>query len=268
MPTVMMFFSFKRSLYRNIFIAFILLVSLLYGQQARLNKLQTLADEPVERADETSTFAQENYLRVLRQSPAFGFDNLLADWVFLQFLQYFGDDQVRAYTGYDLSSSYFENIIPRDPYYMQFYLFLSGSTSLYAAQPAKTVALMNQGLTYLKPGIPEDSFIVWRYKGTDELLFLGDAEAAQASFQTAADWAAQSDAPDAQAMAAVSQRTADFLANNPISKRAQVDAWAGILGNSFDERTQQMAIEKIETLGGQVMITEDGRVTIQYPQED
>ena len=30
-------------------------------------------------------------LNLIRKTPSFGFDNLIADWVFLDFVQYYGD---------------------------------------------------------------------------------------------------------------------------------------------------------------------------------
>jgi hypothetical protein len=231
--------------------------------EAMQNQSEVTSDE---QATEASLQVQTQ-LNLWEKIPSLGFDNLIADWVFLQFLQYFGDDAARNEFGYELSPEYFEAIIPHDPYFAYFYFFLSGSTSLYAGQPERTVQLITEGVSHMTPEVPE-GYKVWRYKGTDELLFLGNAEAAQASFQTAADWASQSDAPEAEVMAQVSQRTADYLEANPVSRRAQVDAWASILGNSFDENTQQLAIERIEALGGRVNITEEGQIQIGYPQQD
>lgn len=38
-------------------------------------------------------------LKVLQQMPSFSYNNLIGDLVYLNFLQYFGDDQVRDKTG-------------------------------------------------------------------------------------------------------------------------------------------------------------------------
>jgi hypothetical protein len=245
-------------------ISLCLLLGILVAQSTRLNTLQGHSMKN----EESNERLLKTQLDILQKLPGLGFDNLLADWTYLQFLQYFGNDKVRMDKGYGLSPDYFEVIIPRDPYYSYFYLFLSGSSSLYAGQPDRTVALMNEGLSHMTPEVPEQGYLVWRYKGTDELLFLGDTAAAQASFQTAADWARQSDDPEAETVAAISQRTADFLAANPVSKRAQVDAWGSVLVNSLNEGSRNLAIERIEALGGRVVITDDGQVQIGYPQED
>src|SRR4028118_1584291 len=55
-------------------------------------------------------------LNLLKKLPSFGFDNLVADWTLINFIQYFGDDLARAKTSYSLSPEYFEIILARDPY--------------------------------------------------------------------------------------------------------------------------------------------------------
>ncbi len=244
----------------------VLLPGLLLLQQQRLASLQnrSTVTQDLQRQDQATAAT----LALAKNVPTFGFDNLVADWFFLQFLQYFGDDQARAITGYSLSPEFFKVIIPNDPYYRLFYMFLSGSTSNFAAQPEQSVALIAQGLDRLTPAFPDDGFYIWRYRGVDELLYLGDGEAAQKSFQTAADWARQSPHPDAPFIAENSQRTADFLANNPLSKQAQVNAWASVLSNAFDDATRQKAIERIEALGGKVTISETGGISLQFPEDD
>lgn len=244
----------------------VLLLSLIPLQRQRLATLQdrTTADQSLAQQEQATAAT----LALAQKMPAFGFDNLVADWFFLQFLQYFGDDEARAETGYSLSPKFFKAIIPNDPYYRLFYIFLSGSVSNFAAQPEQSVALIAQGLEHLTPTLPPDSFYIWQYRGVDELLYLGDAEAAQRSYQMAADWARQSPHPDAPYIAENSQRTADFLAQNPLSKQAQVNAWASVLSNAFDDATRQRAIDRIEALGGSVFISEAGEISIQFPPDD
>ena len=59
-----------------------------------------------------------------------------------------------------------------------------------------------------------------------------------------------------------------FLAKNPDSKQAQVSAWTMVLNNALDDRTRAMAINRIEGLGGEVIITPEGAVQIKLPQSD
>jgi hypothetical protein len=228
------------------------------------NKAQNATPETLQREVESERL----HLNLLQKTPAFGFDNLLADWVFLNFLQYFGDDPARAVTGYQLSPDYFEVIVDHDPRFREMYLFLATSGSLYAGMPERSVALMEKGLQSLSPKVPPKSYYVWRQKAIDELLFLGNAQAARQSFEKAAEWASMSSDEESQNVAAMSRQTAEFLRRNPNSKSAQVAAWTMVLNNVTDDRTRKIAISRIEALGGKVSITPQGVVKIQLPQAD
>ncbi len=206
-------------------------------------------------------------LKSLQEIPSFSYDNLIADWIYIDFLQYYGDDEIRDITGYALSPEYFEVILKRDPRFLEAYLSLSTSTSLYAAMPERSIALMNQGLKSLTPAIPEKSYYVWRYKGSDELLFLGDAKSAQKSFAQAANWASTLPDEESKNLALFSQKTSEFLGRNPNSKYARISTWALILNYKVDDKTRQRAIKEIEALGGTVVKTSQG-MSIKFPDKD
>ncbi len=127
---------------------------------------------------------------------------------------------------------------------------------------------MNQGLKSLAPKIPKQSYYIWRYKGTDELLFLGNSQAAKQSFETAGEWADAYTDDDSKDIAKLSHQTAQFLAKNPNSKSAQVSSWSSVLNNAFDDRVRKIAISRIQALGGKVSITPDGQVKVQPPKKD
>ncbi|MBD2562698.1 MULTISPECIES: hypothetical protein [Nostoc] len=207
-------------------------------------------------------------LSFLKKMPSFGYDNFIADLVYLNFLQYFGDDEVRDKTGYSLSPEYFEVILERDPRFLAAYRGLSVSTSLYAAMPERAITISEKGLKSLSPSVPEKSYYIWRYKGIDELLFLGNAEAAKQSFATAANWASKFSDAESQLIANTSQRTAEFLSRNPSSKYAQISTWSMVLNNQFDERTRKRAIREIEALGGKIITTPEGTNKIVFPPKD
>jgi hypothetical protein len=207
-------------------------------------------------------------LNLLQQMPSFGYNNLIANWVYLDFLQYFGDDEVRGKTGYSLSPEYFEVILKQDPRFLEAYLGLSTSTSMYAAMPERSIALMNKGIKSLSPWVPYKSYYVWRYKGIDELLFLGDSQNAKQSFQEAANWASKHTDEESKQVAEFSQKTAEFLKRNPDSKYAQIATWMMVLNNQVDEKTRQRAINAIEALGGKVIQNPDGSTRIKLPQQD
>jgi hypothetical protein len=207
-------------------------------------------------------------LNLLQNLPSFSYKNLIADWVYIDFLQFFGDDEARGKTGFSLSPEYFEVILGRDPRFLEAYLGLSVSTSLYGGMPDKTIALMEKGLKSLSPQVPKKSYYIWRYKGTDELLFLGDAQAAQTSFLKAAEWANTYSDEESKQIVSISQKTAEFLSKNPDSKAARVATWAMVLNNNVDEKTRKRAIREIEALGAKVVTNPDGTTGITLPAKD
>lgn len=205
-------------------------------------------------------------LKVIEKMPDLGFSNMYANWSFIQFLQYFGDDEARQKTGYSDSPEYLSTAIHHDPYFRDFYIFLSGSTTIYAGKPEETVKVMSEGLAQIRQKRAPDSYYIWRYKGTDELLFLNDGKSAQKSFEMAAKWAYESSDEVADAVGKVSEQTAQFLADNPASKLAQINAWGGILTTALDNETRNRAIAKIRELGGDVVVGSDGQLQIKYAQ--
>ncbi len=229
----------------------------LTNQQATLS-----TDEYAEQATQ-----EEAQLNLLSKVPVFGFDNLFADWIFLRFTQYFGDEPARQATGVQLSPEYFEIIFDYDPRFRLAYLFLSGSTSLYAGQPERTVEIMNRYLPELSPTVPQKAYYIWRYKATDELLFLGDTDAAINSFSTAAEWASVYDDEESKRSEQANRQTAQFLEENPNSRAARISTWLIVYSNAFDQATQQLALQQIEALGATLSVTEEGRIDIQFPEE-
>ena len=207
-------------------------------------------------------------LNLLQDIPSFSYKNLIADWVYIDFLQFFGDDEARDQTGYSLSPEYFEVILGHDPRFLEAYLGLSVSSSLYGGMPEKSIALMDKGLKSLSPQLPKKSYFIWRYKGTDELLFLGNAQAAQTSFLKAAEWASAYTDEEAKQIALISQKTAEFLSKNPDSKAARVATWTMVLNNKVDKKTRKRAIREIEALGGKVVTNPDGTTSIRPPAKD
>jgi len=238
----------------------------------QLSKWTQLTARRAQTITATEAQAQANQtqanLALLQKMPTLGFSNLIADWSFLQFLQYFGDEPARKHTGYRLSPEFFEIIVNRDPRFTQVYPFLSSSVSLYAGQPEKSVALMAQGLKSLSPETAPQAYYLWRYKATDELLFLGQPQAARQSYLKAAEWARASKDPDSDQVAAISAKTAEFLAKNPNSKQAQVSAWLMVLSNAPDQPTRELAISRIQKLGGRVSMHPQGQVRVEFPQGD
>jgi hypothetical protein len=191
----------------------------------------------------------EASLTLLNKLPTLGYDNLVADWTFLNFVQYFGDDNARNKTGYRLIPKYFEVVVQNDPLFLDMYPYLSSAVTLYGGNPIKTVSLLEKGIAAIPETMKDEAYFLWPTKGTDELLFLGKSQAARQSYLTGADWASQSQDPEIQAKAHSYRDTAMFLAKNPNSRRAQISAWMNILSSAIDEQTQQLAVQQIQKLG-------------------
>lgn len=237
-------------------------------QLPQLKQLQTRSQSATLAEIQEDLETEKVQLELLAKAPTFGFDNVIADWAFLQFLQYFGDIPVRQRTDYRLSPEYFEVIVPHNPRFLSSYFFLTISTSLYAGMPERSVALMSEGLDSLSPEV-FGAYFVWRNKAIDELLFLGDGEAARQSLLMAAEWADQSPTdPRAASTAAASRQMAESLRQNPKSKSAQFASWMTVLSTAPDAQTRRIAVDRLKGLGAQFVERPDGNYDIIPPRED
>jgi len=198
------------------------------------------------------------HLRLLSQLPTFGFDNVIADWAFLKFLEYYGDIPVRDKTGYGLAPLYFDVITRRDPRFVDTYPFLSSSISYQLGQPEAAVKLMERGTAALSPEITPNAYRVWRFKGLDQLLLLGDVPGAIRSHEMAAEWAKPVDPQLADLLSG----TAEFLKRDPNSLPVRVNSWASIYVEALvsgDRQTQAKVKTELAKLGYEVQINEAGQ---------
>jgi tetratricopeptide (TPR) repeat protein len=239
-----------------------------YLQAPQLARLK----QPTQHITKADLQAQEAkakaQLLLMKNLPTFGFDNLVADWLFMGYLQYFADSDVRRQAGYGSAMDYFDNILDRDPRFFFAYFYLSNTGSLYAGQPERSVALINKGLKSLSPRVPDRSYYIWRLKAVDELLFLGKAGEARNSMQMASNWARQYPTEEGQNVAKLSQNTANYLARNPNSKQAQFDAWNMVINSAIDDAVIKRAIAEIAALGGKVTVSPTGAFKVEPPAKD
>lgn len=212
--------------------------------------------------------AERLLLGVQKKMPRFGFENLLADWNYLQFIQYFGDTAARDETGYTLVPEYFGLIVKDDPRFVPALLTLSTANTLYGVSPVTTVKLLAEAVSKIKPEDHPLSSYLWSYQGVDQMLFLGNSLGAKKSYEMAAQWALRTNDPQREAVAERNRETARFLAQNPDSKKARVAAWMFILRGEINEDTQRLAIREIQSLGGKVSLTAEGYLRVEFPEED
>ena len=245
--------------------AFAVIVSVQTPQLASLKQQNQRIDKAYLQQQEANLKTQ---LIIAKTLPTFGFDNMVADWHFIDFVQYFGDTDLRAQAGYGAAMEYFDAMLDRDPRFLYAYFYLSSTGSLYAGKPEKSVELMDRGLKSLTPQVPDRGYYIWRLKAVDELLFLDRIPDARQSMLKAADWANQASTPEGENVAKLSQGTANYLAHNPNSKQAQFDAWNMVLGAAVDDVVVKRAIAGIRSTGGKVTISSDGKFKIEAPAKD
>ncbi|MEG5018689.1 MULTISPECIES: hypothetical protein [unclassified Microcoleus] len=204
-------------------------------------------------------------LRMLKTIPSFGFDNLIANWTFLKFLQYFGDDEARDVTGYNLSQDYFDIVTQRDPRWADIYLFLSTAISFYQGNPETAVNFIERGTRALalSPQLHSQSWIVWRTKGIDELLLLGDIPESIRSHEMAADWVEGT--PEGASLAPRFRATAEFLRRDPDSVPVRFTAWSTVYAQTTDKLVRQRARQALVKLGAQVQKDRDGNESFILP---
>jgi tetratricopeptide (TPR) repeat protein len=214
---------------------------------------------------------EEARLKLIRQLPSrgLGFNNMIANFTFLQFLQYFGDDISRNsfQTGYGLSPRYFENIVDRDPRFLSSYLYMSASVSMFAGSPRDAIAIYSKGLRSLNPDIQPTAYTVWRYKATDQLLFLGDAKGARESYLQAAAWAEQvkpntKTIDDPKLVAEASRQSAKWLEEERDLTKAQVGAWSLVLQNAVDKKTVEIIAQELDKIGMRIDIKNGSPVIV------
>jgi len=207
---------------------------------------------------------EEARLKLIRQLPprGLGFNNMIANFAFLQFLQYFGDDISRNnfQTGYSLSPLYFENIIDRDPRFLSSYIYMSSSVSMFAGRPRDAINIYSKGLKSLDPDQQPSAYTVWRYKATDQLLFLGDGKGARESYLKAAEWGDKASlsgkklVENPKLVAEFSRQSAKWLEEDRDLSKAQIGAWSMALQNAVDKKTVQIIAQEVDKLGMKIEI--------------
>jgi hypothetical protein len=243
-------------------------VTIAHLQFAQVTAAEQNAKQGVTKAEALREEAQyKTTMALLKKLPSSSYDHLIANYAFLNVVQYFGDEEARPQTGYSATPDFFEVVVQRDPLFLDTYSYLSAMVTLYGGQPQKTVNLISQGLAAIPDSKKADAYFLWQYKAQDELLFLGKPQAARQSYEQAAAWASRSQEPELQQIARRSQQTARFLAKNPNSRTAQASAWSNIFTNAIDQRTRTFAARQIEALGGRISVTDDGLLSVQLPTD-
>ena len=207
-------------------------------------------------------------LSLMNRSPSFGLDNILADWAFLNFVQYDGDTATRKVVGYPLAPKYFEMITRLDPRFVDSYVFLSSIMSYQIGMPKEAIALMDRGTSALTPKDHPRAFLVWRLKGLDQLLMANDLDASQFSYDQAGDWALASSDASVREVGPIFKQTAEFIRTDPNNKTMLLWSWSAIYDQAVvtrDQVTQARAREMLLKIGAIERQDEKGSVYFSLP---
>ncbi|MCS6960161.1 MAG: hypothetical protein RMK91_08920 [Pseudanabaenaceae cyanobacterium SKYGB_i_bin29] len=216
-------------------------------------------------------------LKAMQKLPpgGFGFNNIIADWYFLSFLQYYGDDVARDahQTGYGLSKEYFRIITARKPYMFASYSYLVSSISIHGGEPEVTVQLLESALTQLQPEQFYLTYIVWNQKGIEEFLFLGDNKRAQKSYRKAIEALDRATFPpslrEQQAeLRSIFAKRIEFLQQRYNRKSLQRMGWFLVLQNAPDLKTRKVAVAKLQELGVPIEIDAEGEIKFNPPHKN
>lgn len=202
-------------------------------------------------------------LKLIERFPTLGYDNLIANWAFLNLLQYYGDDEAREVTGYSLNANYFDLITKRDPRFVEIYPYLSTGVSFYLGNPQLAVEYMTRGTNVLSPQINPYAFVVWRYKGIDQLLLMGDTKGSIYSHEMAAQWAEKTD-PELSQMY---RQTAEFLKQDPDNTVVRFRSWVDVYANAVDAKVKKRAEQEISKMGGKIDRNEKGQEIFIFPPD-
>lgn len=196
-----------------------------------------------------------------KRSPNWGYSNLKADLSYLNFVQYFGDKEARETIGYKLVPDYFEAIAHIDPRFTTAHLRLSIANSMYAGDPEKTIALMQQILDSIEP-ISEEAVAVWTSKGLDELLFMGDKEAAIESYKMAEQWAVLVQGGRSQEHTVKDLEEALKSTSEIELKEAQLRAWSSVLVHIKDHQRRREIIDRIDRIKDEILVLQQSEAEI------
>lgn len=201
-------------------------------------------------------------LELVRRSPTLGFDNLIANWAFIKFITYFGDYDLRDLTGYELNDDYFDLLTRRDPRFMEAYLFISSAVSFMQGKPELGVELMQRGTDVLSPKINPRSYLLWRYKGIDQILLTNDIPGAIKSHEMAAEWVKGT---ADEAFAPIYAQTAEFLKSNPDNTSVRFWAWSEVYHSTVDKNVKARAEAELLKLGANKRVDAEGNVFFALP---
>lgn len=185
-----------------------------------------------------------------------GAKNLGVSWLWLEFIQYYGDTPSRAQTGHGLSLKYLDRIIALDPQFLTVYPWVT-SVAFSGGVPDEAEKLIDQGLKSLTREQHPQAWKLLVDKAVIQFLLKGNSAQGTKNYYAAADWL---DAIGQEAEAHAFRSLGGRLEASPNSRRVRFDIWLTVLQGTADPETRKRAIIELGKLGGEFVFSPDGQL--------
>ncbi len=169
---------------------------------------------------------------------ALGYDQLLADWYWLAFVQYIGDGAARGRDHYAAADKYLQLIVDLDPGFIKAYWFASFILGSERRQPDEAAKFIDRGIQ----ANPDNWYLPF-IAGINQYLYARNDISAAKYYKMAAKF------PDAPPW--LSRQSAILAARIPSSIK-EINIWDSIYGSSSDEMVKEKARGHLISLWMQV----------------
>lgn len=203
-----------------------------------------------------------------------GFDNVAANMLWLQFIQYYGSNvflniPVEQRPGFTLSSDYLSSITKLDPNFFLPYGYALNAVAWKQGQPELAKEILLHGTQTFTPETQPRGFGLWINIGLIDFLFLGNSTGTEQAYDRAAQWLESLDeatfqslrVPHPEAFRQLGQR----LARNPDSNTARFMGWSQVYYSSRDPEVKGYALQQVEAVGGRAETDAEGKVRLIPP---
>lgn len=189
--------------------------------------------------------------------PNFGNRNLIADFLWLRFTQYFGDTRLRTKSGYGLSYKYLETITDRDPYFENAYRIANLAIAYRMGRTDLAEKLLIKGIQ-----ANPDAYLLWQTRGFLHFLYTGDIAKAVYCFRKNAGLAVAVGGNRLQHWGNYWFAMSRYLEASKSNTWTRRQIWAEVYANSADMSTQALALGQLGKLG--VFLSKDRRLVARY----
>jgi len=159
-----------------------------------------------------------------------GFDHLLADYFWLQFIAYVGDAQPRLKDRYALADRYVDLIATLDPQFVQVYWFAAFTVGGDEHQPQRAAEIIDRGIQ----ANPNNWFLPY-IAGVNQYLYAGNEKSAARYYRMAARF------PDAPFWL---ESQAEVLESTAPRFFKEANSWLGIYTSAREPVVKEQARHK------------------------